>query len=439
MADKPKGPKGQGSRTLPGTGQSPKTTLPMPTVAPPAGKPQMPADDEWTTIDGLPEDAVTKPKPKFVELDDAATVISGMTHVPPPHKHQPAQPAQPGRQRKPTPTASKVEAPPIKPSDIIGDVVPGGITIKEMPAVGQRATLRDMPSPVKPAPPLTAPAPANREPDAPAAEQPRSVSLRDLPVFTAQTVREPSLVLPMTVEEPVSASSPAAETTVDAPKSRVWVATHKLPADTDPRLVMVLAPESPRAGAFRVLRHRLAETTNPHVIAVSSAGPGEGKSTCAVNLALALGEAGRARVLLVEANLRAPSLAALFGFLPPECFATQLARHRENPLDPWSVVEVQPSNLHVCAVKPGPENENRELVDGVALGIALDMLRRCGYDFIVIDTPSVLGGADVNLVQDCSDGVLLTAWSRKTSSRALRRALEQLSSPKVLGVAVLDV
>jgi Mrp family chromosome partitioning ATPase len=188
-----------------------------------------------------------------------------------------------------------------------------------------------------------------------------------------------------------------------------------------------------------VLRHRLAERGDPRVIAVSSAQPKEGKSTCAANLSLALGECGRARVLLLEANLRAPSLAALFGFLPPECFSTQLARHREKPLDPWSVVEVFSPSLHVCAVKPGPDSENRPLLDGVALGIAVDMLRRSGYDYVVIDTPPVLGSADVNLVEDYADGVLLTTWSRRSSQRALRHAMEQLSPQKILGVTLLDV
>ncbi len=222
-------------------------------------------------------------------------------------------------------------------------------------------------------------------------------------------------------------------------KAKVWVATHKAPPDPDPRLILLCEPDSPRAASFRVLRHRLEQQSDPRTIAVTSAGPKEGKTTCAANLAMALGECGRARVLLVEANLRSPSLAALFGFLPPECFAAQLTRHRERPLEPWSVVEVFSPSLHVAAVKPGPENENRPLLDGVAFGIAMDMLRRSGYDYVVIDTPPVLGSADVNLIEDYADGVLLTAWARRSSGRSLRRAVEQLAPAKILGVTLLDV
>jgi Mrp family chromosome partitioning ATPase len=214
------------------------------------------------------------------------------------------------------------------------------------------------------------------------------------------------------------------------------VATHKVPDDPDERLILLRDPDSERAASFRVMRHRLQENGDPRIIAVTSAREKEGKTTCAVNLALALGECGRARVLLIEANLRAPSLAPLFGFMPPECFSAQLTRHKEKPEDAWSVVEVYSPSLHVLAVKP--EMEARPLLDGPAFRIAVDMLAQAGYDYIVIDTPPVLGAADVNLVEDCVDGVLFVAQARETPARRLRQAVEQLSPAKLIGVTLLD-
>jgi Mrp family chromosome partitioning ATPase len=255
------------------------------------------------------------------------------------------------------------------------------------------------------------------QPDPPA-EAPRKVSSR--------------MALPAVVDELAEGAAPAGPTPIR-------IVTHKMPIDPDPRLILLREPDSARAAAFRVLRHRLEERVEhegTRVYAVTSAEPEEGKTTCAANLALALGECGRARVLLVEANLRSPALAALFGFMPPECFALQLERHRQRPAEPWSVVEACVPSLHVLAVKPTPEA--RPLLDGVAVGVAFDLLRRAGYHYIVVDTPHVLGSADTNLVEEHCDGVLLAARARATSSRKLRAAVEQLAPTKILGLALID-
>jgi Mrp family chromosome partitioning ATPase len=219
-------------------------------------------------------------------------------------------------------------------------------------------------------------------------------------------------------------------------RPKIWVATHKAPPDPDPRLILVREPDSVRAASFRVMRHRIAERGDPRVIAVTSPGPRDGKTTAAANLALALSEFGRSRVLLLEANLRSPQLAVLFGFLPPECFSVQLQRHRERPADPWSIVEAFSPALHVLAVKPG--ETNRPLLDAPAFAIAIEVLTRVGYDYIVIDTPAVLGSADVNLIEDYVDAVIVTARSGRTMGRSVRAAVEQLSQRKLLGVILLD-
>ncbi|MCA1663412.1 MAG: hypothetical protein LC659_03940 [Myxococcales bacterium] len=204
----------------------------------------------------------------------------------------------------------------------------------------------------------------------------------------------------------------------DASRTQVWVATHKPPDDPDARLILVREPDSARAASFRVLRHRLQERGDPRVIAVTSAGRKEGKTTCAVNLALALGECGRARVLLVEANLRAPSLAPLFGFMPPECFTAQMARHKEKPLDAWSVVEVFSPYLHVLAVKPVDGGAGKPLLDGPGFSIAMEMLAQAGYDYVVVDTPPVLGAGSPPAAADSS--ALTTA--RPTNPRSPHRS-----------------
>jgi Mrp family chromosome partitioning ATPase len=114
-----------------------------------------------------------------------------------------------------------------------------------------------------------------------------------------------------------------------------------------------------------------------------------------------------------------------------------MKRHKDKPLDAWSVVEVHSPSLHVMAVNP--ETAPRPLLDGPAFAIAIEMLVQSAYDYIVVDTPPVLGAADVNLIEDSAEGVVFTAWSRQSSGRALRQAVEQLAPAKLLGVTLLDV
>ena len=219
---------------------------------------------------------------------------------------------------------------------------------------------------------------------------------------------------------------------------QIDVVRHDLPEDAAPdrRLHLVRDSDSQQAAAFRVLRHHLLERGQPKVVAVSSAREREGKTTAAVNLALALAECGRARVLLIDGNLRRPELAGVFRFVPPWCFAEQLQVHREQPLLPWGVVDIPALWLHVAAINP--RRDPGRLLDAPAFAIAMERLRLGPYDHIVIDCPSVLGGADVNLIQDSADGVLLVARRKKSTARDIREAVEQLSPSKILGTALLE-
>lgn len=213
---------------------------------------------------------------------------------------------------------------------------------------------------------------------------------------------------------------------------------HHLPADRvrDPRLIMLQDPDSERSACFRILRHHLMDHGRPQVIVVSSANAGDGKTTCAVNMALALAECGRARVLLVEATVRKPQLARIFQLTPPWCFAEQLTSHRQQPLLPWSAVNMPELFLHVAAMSP--DINQRQLLDAPAFTIAMERLRLAKYDHIVVDAPAVIGSAEVNLLQDAADGVILVARSRKTTARSMRQAVEQLSPTKVIGTVLLE-
>ncbi len=222
------------------------------------------------------------------------------------------------------------------------------------------------------------------------------------------------------------------------PPPEVGLTQHSLPQDEDPdpRLALVIDPDSERAAAYRVLRHHLLELGRPQVVIVSSATQGEGKTTAAVNLALALAECGRAKVLLAETHLRRPQLANVFRLVPPWCFAEQLAAHRHQPMLPWSLVEIPQLWLHVAAINP--RIEKNQLLDAPAFAIAMERLRLAGYDHIVIDAPPVLGSADVNLMADAADAVLMSVRAQHTTTRDLRRAIDQIGGSKVAGTVLVE-
>jgi Mrp family chromosome partitioning ATPase len=225
---------------------------------------------------------------------------------------------------------------------------------------------------------------------------------------------------------------------ITAAPVEIGLIQHALPEDEDPdrRLSLVRDPDSLRSAQFRVLRHHVVALGRPQVIVVSSPQRAEGKTTVATNLALALAECGRARVLLVDAHLRRPQLARVFRFAPRWCFAAQLAAHRTQPGMPWSVVEIPQLWVHVVAVDP--RIEQRQLLDAPAFAIAMGRLRLAGYDHIVVDGPPVLGSADVNLMADAADAVVLALRARRSTARDVRKAIEQLGGTKIAGTVLVQ-
>ncbi len=208
----------------------------------------------------------------------------------------------------------------------------------------------------------------------------------------------------------------------------------ELTAQLDPRLVALRDPTSEQAQAYRLLEHRLYAKTNPRVIAVTSAEPGAGKTTCAANLALVLAEAPLARVLLIDANLQRPGVADLFGYEPADNLMTKLLRS-EDAAPPYAVASVTQSTLQLAALKQDSGRGKR--LDRALFGEALRSLRSA-YDFIVIDAASVLESADANSVSECADGVVMVARAGRSRKGKIQRATGQLQPASVLGTVLLD-
>jgi Mrp family chromosome partitioning ATPase len=191
--------------------------------------------------------------------------------------------------------------------------------------------------------------------------------------------------------------------------------------------------------ALRVIRHRLEQkrAEGMWTFGVTSARDGEGKSTFATQLALVLSESQRARVLLVEANFHRPTLATVLGFRVPEgqAFSAQIVRKMRGSMEPWCVVALGPA-LHVLAESPA-EQGFPETLHSTHFQNAIGFLGR-GYDFLVVDGPSILGSGDANVVENAVDGIIVVARSQYTRGSDLREAIKQIGERKTIGSVLWD-
>lgn len=198
-------------------------------------------------------------------------------------------------------------------------------------------------------------------------------------------------------------------------------------------------PNSHFAEAFRALRTTLLLSSPgapPKVIIISSAAPGEGKTTMSVNCALALAQKG-SRVLLVDADLRrsgAQGRLRMQGELGlSSCLAgTRDAREAIRPLPGGMGLDVLPSG-------PRPPNPV-ELLDSERMRGLLEQWRQ-DYDHIVIDTPPLVGLSDALVLSPFVDAVLLVARSDQTSRQSLCRARDILArvNAHTVGVIINDL
>lgn len=214
----------------------------------------------------------------------------------------------------------------------------------------------------------------------------------------------------------------------------IWLEHSIWPNPCDPRLVILNEPASAGARSYRLLRHRLLSRGDPRIIAITSAHPGDGKTTCATNLALAIAEDTLTRVLLVDANLLHPALGRVFGFTPSESLVENIARFSDIGTR-YPVVSIAGTRLHVAALTDAPLESGR--LDRTLFGVALSDLRD-EYDYVVIDAASVFESGDVDVVAESSNGVIVAARAGSSRKGDIRRAIAQLAPALVLGTVLID-
>ena len=253
------------------------------------------------------------------------------------------------------------------------------------------------------------------------------------------TIDIPTPPVPAPVPEPVLVrdivpGAPSAQTTSPATSVPASDAIQSYTVRLNPVLVAGLAPKSLAAEQYRQLRTRLSHAEGAstlRTVLITSPQKGEGKSVTAANLALTMAQELQRRVILVEADLRKPSLQNLFG-LPP---GPGLAEYLSGAVELKDVMRFLPDhNLTVIHAGSAPTNP-AELLGSTAMRRLLDQLRT-RYDRVLLDTPPVLPLADVAVLAPLVDGTLMVVRAGVTPKPAIENALRAFDSSRLLGVVL---
>jgi capsular exopolysaccharide synthesis family protein len=199
----------------------------------------------------------------------------------------------------------------------------------------------------------------------------------------------------------------------------------------------VLDGRSSGAEAFRTLRTNLIfsqAVRRLRMLVVTSAAPGEGKSTTTSNLAAAFAKQGM-RVLLVDCDLRRARQHEIFA-VPREPGLTQLVMGH-SPLAQLALPTLV-ENLFLLPAGALPPNPS-ELLGSQRMADVIDELR-AAYDLLIFDTPPVLAASDGAILATHADGVVLVVRAGATARAAAEGALRQLQGvgARVLGAVLND-
>jgi capsular exopolysaccharide synthesis family protein len=207
---------------------------------------------------------------------------------------------------------------------------------------------------------------------------------------------------------------------------------HMPSANRSPTTYLLVKRLSQFAEAFRVLQTAilLANERRSKVVAITSAMPGEGKTTLSVGLARVAGIGGQ-RVIVLDCDIRMRSINRVLGIAPTEGLQQVLSGERA-----WrDVVGVdQASGAHVL---PASGMTSKDLFGSGDMQKLVDELSEA-YDLVILDCAPVFAVAETRVIAALADVVVLAARAGKTPARALGAAIDQLelSGANVLGVAL---
>lgn len=201
---------------------------------------------------------------------------------------------------------------------------------------------------------------------------------------------------------------------------------------------VVLKSETPHPAAERFHKLKATIASDPvrhrQVLVITSAAPAEGKSLVAMNLALAFAADERSRVLLVDADARAPRISKFIQDPPREGLMEVLSGSAKLES---VLVRVASSSLSIL-IAGVPTRNPVPLLSSESCRSLITLLRQ-RYDRIIIDTPPAVPFADANIMAPHSDGSLIVVRSGSTPRQLVLSAQQAMSSNEVVGIVLNDL
>jgi protein-tyrosine kinase len=204
----------------------------------------------------------------------------------------------------------------------------------------------------------------------------------------------------------------------------------------DPRFSVFAGLESDHSSAerFRTLRSRLSQSrdTRPlKKVLITSSVPAEGKSFIASNLAQSFVQQADRRVLLIDADLRAPRLHTAFGTESKP----GLTEYLRGEADEYQIIQ-QGGDANLCFIAYGSESTDpSELLSHERMRRLLDFVSPA-FDWILLDSPPVLPVHDASILADLCDGVLFVVRAGATDSVLAEKAVAEFRQKNLLGVVL---
>jgi capsular exopolysaccharide synthesis family protein len=198
---------------------------------------------------------------------------------------------------------------------------------------------------------------------------------------------------------------------------------------------LLIPPENPFAAEeFRKLKTQIFHWSPnpPHIILVTSTFPSEGKTMVSVNLAMSISTEINKEAILIDADLRKPSVLfegswypkGLSNYLADQTPFAEILRHSEAE-KLWIIPAGSPSK------------NSTELIGSKRMEELLKRLRTFGEDtFIIIDSPPLLLTSEPLLFSKWVDGVILVMMANRTPRESIKRAIQSMDRQKIIGVVL---